>query len=385
MTTLEQFSSEELDDVLTETRRRGQRRLTRRRLLAGAAGLLLAAAFAAPMLWVAGSSSRDQVRAIGPSARAASTTTPGTEAARTPTQIVAVEAYGSRVAVISAANGNTVRVLAATRAGDPTLAVTPDGAEVYFTDVRPPRQGECSSLARGEVDEVARVSIRGGRVTVVGPGLYPAVSPNGRLLAYSRNATNPCAGNKDELVLVDLKSGVRRTFTFRRATSLFDLEQLSWAPDSVHLGYNEYSAESPTSPKLIDTATAGTLDEAVPIPHVADTEWAGFLGATSAMGATQGSGSFKEPATVVEFDPTTGAVIRTLFTVPGGLAVSNGFDGPEDALLADRSGRDVLAVGLLPVNAPIRHGALYRWHVGDRRPTLVADQIWAAAWIEPNG
>jgi hypothetical protein len=42
--------------------------------------------------------------------------------------------------------------------------------------------------------------------------------------------------------------------------------------------------------------------------------------------------------------------------------VSNIGDGPEDTPHADRSGHDVLAIGLLPVNAPIRHGALYSWH-----------------------
>jgi hypothetical protein len=385
MAKVDPVDSRELEDLLAETRRRGRRRVTRRRVLAGAAGLLVASAVAVPAFLAAGSGPRDQIRTIGPSANATSTTTPGDGAEPTPTQIVAVEAFGGRIAVISAASGKIVRVLAATQAGNPTLAVTPDGTDVYFTNVRPPARGECSSLVRGEVNEVARVSIRGGPVTVVGPGLSPAVSPNGRLLAYSRNSTNPCAGNNDELVLVDLKSGARRTFTSRHSSSLFHLENLSWAPDSVHLGYNQYSAASPTSPKLIDTATAGTLDDAMPIPHAANSDWAGFLGGTGdAVGVTPHDGSHANPAAIVQLDGTTGAVTRTLFTLPGGLAVGNVFYGPEDTLHADRSGRDVLAIGLLPVNAPIRHGALYRWHDGDRRPTLVADQIWAAAWIEPH-
>ena len=172
---------------------------------------------------------------------------------------------------------------------------------------------------------------------------------------------------------------------FRRATSLVDLEYLSWAPDSVHLGYNQYSAQSPTSPKVIDTATAHTLNDSAPIPHAANADWAGFLGTTGAgIGVTPHDGSHANPATIVRLDGTTGAITGVLFSLPGGLSVSNTGDGPEDALHADRSGRDLLAVGLVPVNAPIRHGALYRWHVGDRRPTLVADHIWAAAWIEPN-
>jgi hypothetical protein len=186
-------------------------------------------------------------------------------------------------------------------------------------------------------------------------------------------------------VVVDLKSGARRTFTFRGATSLVDLEYLSWAPDSVHIAFNQYSAESPTSPKVIDTATARTLNDAVPIPHAANSDWAGFLGTTGAgIGVTPHNGSNANPATIVRLDGATGAITGVLFSLPGGLSVSNTGDGPEDALHADRSGRDVLAIGLRPVDAPIRHGALYRWHAGDRRPTLVADQIWAAAWIEPN-
>ena len=66
--------------------------------------------------------------------------------ARTPTQIVALEAYGGRIAVISAASGKIVRVLAATNGfGTPTLAVTPDGAAVYFGSGHLPARKECPS------------------------------------------------------------------------------------------------------------------------------------------------------------------------------------------------------------------------------------------------
>jgi hypothetical protein len=388
MATVDPVSSRELDDALAETRRRGRRRVTRRRALAGVVGLVVAAAVAVPAFSAASPGHRDEIRTIGSSGGRVAPTTASSAAgeAPVPSQIVALEAYGGRIAVISAASGKIVRVLAATNGfGTPTLAVTPDGAAVYFGSGHLPARKECPSLARGFVVEIDRVQIRGGPVTMVAPGASPAVSPNGRLLAYTRDSTNPCGGYHDELVVVDLESGARRTFRFRRPSPRFDLENLSWAPDSVHLAYNQYSAESPTNPKLIDTATAHTLDAAVPIPHAANSNWAGFLGTTGAIGVTQGNGSFVDPAIVVELDSTTGAVTRTLFRVPGGLAVANSMDGPEDTLLADRSGRDVLAIGLLPVNAPIRHGALYRWHAGDRRPTLVADQIWAAAWIEPRG
>ncbi len=342
------------------------RRSRRRPLVAVAAGLLVTTIVAVAVLGVVlHRHQRSSSVTVGPPA--------------SPSQIVALEAFGGRIAVISAADGHVIRVLAETRGlirYRPTLAVTPDSSAVYFTTSRRPHRNEC---IRGLVDEVARVSITGGPVTAIGPGVFPAISPDGYFLAYSRNARNPCSTNHDQLVILDLRTGVRHILT----SPSVDLEFLSWAPDSVHLAYNDDGAQ-PNSPRLIDTATARSLSDATHIPH-ANADWAGFLGTTSAgIGVVPRNGSSSNPARVVELKPVTGVVTRTLFTVPGGLAVGNTLDGPEDTLHADRSGRDVLAIGLLPVHAAIRHGALYRWHDGDTRPTLIADQIWAAAWIEPT-
>ncbi len=247
---------------------------------------------------------------------------------------------------------------------------------MYFTTSRQPTPGECVGL----VDEVGRVPVRGGPVAVVGPGVFPAVSPDGKFLAYVRNASNPCDSDHDQLVVLDLESGARRSYV---SSCRVDLEFLAWATDSVHLAYNDDAEPPYTSPMLINTATAGTLDDATPIPHATNADWAGFLGDGGALGVTPHNGSHANPATVVDLEPATGVATRTLFTIPGGLAVANVFDGPEDTLHADRSGKNVLAIGLLPADAQIRHGALYRWHEGDRKATLVADQIRAAEWIEP--
>ena len=213
----------------------------------------------------------------------------------------------------------------------------------------------------------------------MGLGLFPAISPNGRLLASVRSSKGPCDFFAyDELVVTDLISGTERTL---RSSRSVDVSFLSWAPDSTHLAFDE-SIGGASRKRVLDVTVARSLDQAAAPAQPGGTDWAAYAGEKRAIGIAPRNGSSARTATVVEFDARSGLDRRVLFTVPGGLAVTNAFDGPENTLVPDESGANVLAIGLVPVDAQVRHGALYRWHTGDPSPTLVADEIWAAAWLE---
>src|SRR5882757_4109659 len=94
-------------------------------------------------------------------------------AAAMPSRVV-VWTAGFKIEVLSSRTGRLIRTLAANVSlyrGIPTLAVSATGV-VYFDDVR------------GADEWVLAVPLAGGPVTAVAEGRDPAISPNGRLLAY---------------------------------------------------------------------------------------------------------------------------------------------------------------------------------------------------------
>jgi hypothetical protein len=180
----------------------------------------------------------------------------------------------------------------------------------------------------------------------VTPGVVPAISPDGHLLAYARNATNRCNPDFNELVVRDLSSGRERSWRWAGRTGPDLGSLLSWAPDGRHLGFDAVAGNA-RGPRLLDTATATSLDDATPIPHAPGTTWSGFLGTTGAsLGARPWPGQgLPTPVDVLELDGSTGAVRRVLFTIPGSLSTGNGLDGSEGLIRSDASGRHVLWQG----------------------------------------
>jgi hypothetical protein len=291
-----------------------------------------------------------------------------------PTSIVAWRNFD---AVVMSRTGRVVRTLD-TNIGlyrhSPTFAVTPDGKTVYYTRARAARPGECTA---GGVEEIARVAVSGGKPESVTPGVVPAISPDGGLLAYVRNATNRCNPDFNELVVRDLSSGKERSWRWAGLTGPDLGSFLSWAPDGRHLGFDAVGASA--DPRLLDTARVSSLDDATPIPHALGTTWSGFLGTTGAsIGARPWSGQgLSTPVDVLELDGSTGAVRRVLFTLPGSLATGNAFDASEGLIRSDASGRHLLAVGVGDGGT----GILYRWSEGETAPTAVAHKADSAAWV----
>jgi Tol biopolymer transport system component len=98
----------------------------------------------------------------------------------------------------------------------------------------------------------------------VAVGVAPALSPNGRLLAYATSDTDPSrvASCSSRLVVRDLGSGQERTWTpeTNGSDELSVILRISWAPDSRHLVFERSYGGSEV--RVLDTARNGTLSEA---------------------------------------------------------------------------------------------------------------------------
>jgi len=275
-----------------------------------------------------------------------------------PSQIVAVTAAGE-VVVLDTATGERVRELADGADAETTLAVTPDGRAVWFDrpsgpDADPPR-------------ELVQVPTAGGAAErEVGGASQPAVSPDGRLLAFVKYS-GPAGGSLPQsLLVVDLPSfdGVPNVVgggtVGGEAQRIFDL----WfAPDSRRLLYIV------DEPRVTEIGNDLRLDQVPPIPtrHRID----GYLGATGHLLGTQCADGTDPDQDVqaVAIDAQSGVATEALFRLP---AICG-----QERLDSDSSGDHILG--------HVSSGEVYGWSRGDSEPTKIADGILAAAWLPKSG
>lgn len=175
-----------------------------------------------------------------------------------PAHAVAVS-EANAVVVLDTADGRVVRTLfeappqpEGTVAG---VSLSADGRTVWFSFRGP----SCDSPGA-----VHRVPIGGGPAEKVADGMSPAVSPDGRLLAYAapaaaRGGPGDCA---QALVVRDLVSGVERSWVPEDNgwDELVTIAEISWAPDSRRLAYEGSYEGSGVS--VLDTLRPGTLTAA---------------------------------------------------------------------------------------------------------------------------
>jgi hypothetical protein len=346
--------------LIREARQR-QRRRWRRRGLLGVSLMLLAAAAVTGAVGLSGRAARVPVRAAAPA--------PPGPAAAMPSRVV-VWTAGFKIEVLSSRTGRLIRTLATNVAlfhGLPTLAVSATGV-VYFDDVR------------GDGNEwVFAVPLAGGPVTAVAEGFGPAISPDGRLLAYVTFTDR--TGRPQAIVVRDLAAGTQKTWAF--SSTLSDIYSLSWSPGGRFLAFTGITGVKNgwvTVPiaEILDTRSAGPLDGARPIPLAPGVDWAGFLTPGTGVGVMAGPGGLAGAGgSLVEVGAGSGRVLRHLTALPPhALATANGPGGAGGTITANRSGRYLLIAG----TGPDGYGVIFRWTFGMPHPVSVTSGAFEAAW-----
>ena len=311
-----------------------------------------------------------------------------------PNEIAAIE--GGSVVLLDARDGHTVRTLAthteATTGGFPYLqgvSLSPDRSQVFYS-----LAGDCGPAT------IYRVATDGRTppAVVVVNGVSPAISPDGRKLAYAVAGPAPAATpgsvavsgppdaepHTDEallperhcqnaVVVRDLTTGAERTWrypdTADYATSLYQdavISEIDWAPDSTRLAYTlSYEGDSIS---------------------ILDTDANADLGQTDEVVIPGGGGNSSHPA----WQATTGllGVFNTRFEC----CFDDNYTGPPRALLVNVERR--LATALLPpgrrvttldFDASGAHllfvdgGRLYR-RSGAQAPVALATGVTSADW-----
>lgn len=151
--------------------------------------------------------------------------------------IVAVITQGALV-VLNPLTGVASRILVAAGVVGDALSVSPDGGSVYF------------AARRGCADEIESVPVAGGRPALVAPGVLPAVSPDGKRLAFAREPfgggpapsdyLNGChrqaaTGAQFTVVIRDLAGGHETLYPAPSPALPYPVSRLSWAPGGQRL------------------------------------------------------------------------------------------------------------------------------------------------------
>jgi hypothetical protein len=294
-----------------------------------------------------------------------------------PSQVV-VWTGGFKIQVLSSRTGRVVRTLASNVGlyqGIPTIAVSPAGV-VYFDTARGPEQW------------IESTPLTGGPITTIGPGDMPAISPNGRLLAYLAYTVNIYPPNTpardmtstpEAVVVRNLETGAVRSWAF--TSDVPAISSLSWSPDNRFLAYTSLSRASgqppPDTTQLLDTRSGGTLTSARRIPLAPGLEWAGFLTPQVALAVTPYPAAQGRQQTMVAVATRTGRILRRLIRLPSqGLSTDNVFDGTEGTITADPTGHYILIAGA----GPRGNGEIFRWAAGTGHLASITSGAIRAAW-----
>jgi len=285
-------------------------------------------------------------------------------AAPMPSQIVVWTDY-FRIEVLSARTGRVIRTLATNVAeirGLPDLTASASGT-LFFDDVA------------GTHERILSVPLAGGPETAVAQhASEPAVSPDGRLLAYVANTDGSSA--PEAIVVRDLVTGAERRWAF--PWQGLDIAALSWSPNDRSLSFTEDSPAAGVfwvgAPSwVLDTSLpGGSLASARPIPLHGRLSWAGYLTARTGVAVLEGPNR----TALFLVDVATGRVIRPLTSLPEELNAGNANIGPAETVQVDPTGRYLL----ISAAGPTGHGEVYRWTLGMRHPARIVSGVVKAIW-----
>jgi hypothetical protein len=287
-----------------------------------------------------------------------------------PNEIAAIS--GGSVVMLDGRDGHTLRSLAthpeATTGGFPYLqavSLTPDRSDVFYS-----LSGDCDAAT------IYRVPADGHAAAVADlKGVSPAVSPDGRKLAYAVATPGATAARRcqNAVVVRDLKTGAERTWRYPDtpdyASPLYQdavINEIDWAPDSTRLAYSlSYEGDSVS---ILDTD--------------ADTD----LGQTDEVVIPSGGGNSSHPAW------QAGSGLLGVFNTRFECCFDDNYTGPPRTLLVDvdkrlpspllPAGRRVTALDFDASGAHllfIDGGRLYR-RSGTQAPVGLVTGVTAVDW-----
>ncbi|MGH2682548.1 MAG: hypothetical protein ACRDIX_04860 [Actinomycetota bacterium] len=267
-----------------------------------------------------------------------------------------------RLVLVDTAEGQVIRVLLdhvdTSEGGIAMPELSPDGQTLYYE--------AGTSACTGDV---LRMRLDGGEPEVLataGAG-RPALSPDGRLLAYLYWDPDPCIGKDQYVVVRDADTGEETRWRFRVGSSGAEpvsVRRLVWLSDSRTLAY-ELGHEEASSIYLLDTERDQSIElgRDRPLgPRDSSLELIGLH--AEGVAAVRRCLIPSEPGCppgpeIVALDPDTGEIVATLLR-PAPEAFS--YD-------LDPSGRHLLYIG---------EDGLYRWSGGEA--VKIGDGYSAAAW-----
>jgi dipeptidyl aminopeptidase/acylaminoacyl peptidase len=282
-----------------------------------------------------------------------------------PSQVV-VWTRSFRIEVVSARSGQLLRTLAtgvALDRGLPTVAASPAGV-VYFDQ------------ARGAREWVMSVRLAGGHIRRVAQGRHPAISPDGRLLAYVTDAG--AITGVEAIVVRNLATGTRRRWAYPSTGP--DIDSLSWSPDGRFLAFTVNTRPfGAATVRVLDTRRPGPLSGTRAIPLGQGLQWAGYLTPRTglAVATRRGEKGRGSQQVLVAVAVRTGLIIRRLISLRApGLFTANSSDGTENAVTTEPTGHYVLIAG----SGPDGHGEIYRLTIGTHHLVPLAGGAIRASW-----
>lgn len=343
-----------IDEVQQSTTRRGGTRPVNRRRLVVLFASAVVLAVVGGLLWM-NRTTGQQVHTVAPKPSHGSSH-----------QAVAIQ--GDSMVLFDTNDGHVLKHLAAAPSLDrssQTLSVSPDGSTVWFASAEASSAARCPAPAPNSVATVDSINLRTREVRVLGPGQQPAVSPNGRFLAYVRPPLGVCSSeNLNVLVVRDLQTGHDQTWSVSGTAAV---SKPRWLSDSRHLVVTRDGSYS----WRMDTSDPNGLAHAVKQEQQYGTILLGIRGHTDQLLSAKYDQGDNRPGgmAIGTFSPVTGKQTQFLFELPGSPA-PNEIQGT-----SDRTGNHILA---------IIDQRLYRWSVGDNAPTTIADDVDTTAWIPPT-